>query len=455
MYLSTTYILHRSIANVRFLDGGKYWTSRFQTYRTAQSYTINHRNIQSRTKSTTTTTTSKAEGRINISRNPITNKSEMRIATLQFAPQLGDVEGNIKRADRLLKLIPPNANDGYAFDDEEEPGIEELRPDILVLPEMAFSGYNFPSLEAIRPYLEVQGHGPSAQWARRTAQRLKCKVCVGYPEIYQPDASSADGNNENENGSGLVANSAKMYNSLLVVDEAGEVIHNYRKRFLYYTDESWASEGEAEWSFKFLEFQPVMFDADTTSLLPESSRNPIQIPTTFGICMDINPYKFEAPFDAWEFAYRVLNSQSHLVIISAAWLVNDATSIMGKPSQLPDMDTFNYWIRRFWPLLEKKINYGDKQLNGFSSSTETKVIIVFANRTGVEDGGPGCLIPIATYAGTSTVVAITQKHESSSLDVKIHCWGIKGSREEGICFADTESEPKMTFVTKRSDDPSD
>jgi protein N-terminal amidase len=58
----------------------------------------------------------------------------MRIATLQFAPQLGDVEGNIKRADRLLKLVPGD------HDVSEEPGIEELQPDILVLPEMAFSG---------------------------------------------------------------------------------------------------------------------------------------------------------------------------------------------------------------------------------------------------------------------------------------------------------------------------
>lgn len=57
----------------------------------------------------------------------------MRIATLQFAPQLGDVEGNIKRADRLLKLTGEN-------DRPEEPGIEALKPDILVLPEMAFSG---------------------------------------------------------------------------------------------------------------------------------------------------------------------------------------------------------------------------------------------------------------------------------------------------------------------------
>lgn len=317
------------------------------------------------------------------------------------------------------------------------------------------TGYNFSSLEAIRPYLEIQGKGPSALWAQKTARRLKCKVCVGYPEIYRnPEASSADGIGENGSGDSLDTSLAKLYNSLLVVDEAGQIIHNYRKRFLYYTDESWASEGEAEWSFKSLEFPTGMSDA-ITEVTGETTKKSTPIPTTFGICMDINPYKFEAPFDAYEFAHRVLDSQSHLVIVSAAWLTNDANSIVSKSADSPDMDTFNYWLRRFWPLIEKKINYGDKQLDGFDSSAETRVILVFANRTGMEEGEPESLIPVAVYAGTSTIVAITHKKDSPQLDVKIHCWGIKGAKEQGICFADVDSEPEMTFVLKRVGDASD
>lgn len=72
--------------------------------------------------------------------SPISN---MRIATLQFAPRLGDVEGNIRRADELLKLTPPSSSTSISNGDDirsSGPGIEELRPDILVLPEMAFSG---------------------------------------------------------------------------------------------------------------------------------------------------------------------------------------------------------------------------------------------------------------------------------------------------------------------------
>lgn len=63
----------------------------------------------------------------------------MRIATLQFAPQLGDVEGNIRRANELLRLGSSDNSNGNDIQ-SSGPGIEELRPDILVLPEMAFSG---------------------------------------------------------------------------------------------------------------------------------------------------------------------------------------------------------------------------------------------------------------------------------------------------------------------------
>jgi protein N-terminal amidase len=310
-------------------------------------------------------------------------------------------------------------------------------------------GYNFSSIEAIRPYLEVQNEGPSAQWARRTASRLKCKVCIGYPEVSRNDTSTTESDSEK---------AETFYNSMLLFDETGKFVHNYRKRFLYYTDEIWASEGEPEWSFKSLEFNtgPTKMDADGLKL---------HVPTTFGICMDINPYKFEAPFTEWEFANRVLDSQSHLVILPTAWLVADAAIVDSMPGQLPDMDTFNYWIRRFWPLIDKKINYS-KPLEGFSTPTEKNIVLIFANRTGFESGAD--IARDATYAGTSTIVTITQKiisgsqvepedsqqdENAGSFEVKIHCWDIKGAREEGICFADTTTEPKMTFVTKkRSDD---
>lgn len=55
----------------------------------------------------------------------------MKLATLQFAPKLGDVEGNIRRADALLE----RARKRYGDD------LQKL--DLLALPEMAFTGVCF------------------------------------------------------------------------------------------------------------------------------------------------------------------------------------------------------------------------------------------------------------------------------------------------------------------------
>ncbi|KAJ9244592.1 hypothetical protein DTO207G8_2343 [Paecilomyces variotii] len=356
----------------------------------------------------------------------------MKIATLQFAPRLGDVEGNIRRANDLLK----RGKDGLS--------IESMRPEILVLPELAFSGYNFPSLEAIKPYLEPQSTGPTAKWAQETAKRLRCKICVGYPEIEKATSSSSP-ENGNSNSS---SSDDKYFNSLLVVDENGIILHNYRKRFLYYTDETWASEGDAERSF-------YTFNFDGQNGISQQ-QNKIQ--TTFGICMDINPYKFEAPFTDWEFANRVIDSKSPLVIISMAWLTLLGHEELAALREKPDMDTFQYWVRRFWPLLEKKMEH-DGDVDGTSGLTK-KVIIVFANRAGEEPGAEGK--DSARYAGSSAVVAVTQKSSSSAqggapeFDVKILCWDIMGAAEEGLCFADTKADPKLVFgLVPRSDSDSD
>lgn len=62
----------------------------------------------------------------------------MRIATLQFAPKLGDVDGNIQRANELLKK-----GKSVSLGDQTPPigiGVDLLKPDVLVLPELAFTG---------------------------------------------------------------------------------------------------------------------------------------------------------------------------------------------------------------------------------------------------------------------------------------------------------------------------
>jgi protein N-terminal amidase len=66
----------------------------------------------------------------------------MRIATLQFAPKLGDLKGNIEKANALLKTGKAVSVDGK----ELGVGVDLLKPDILVLPELALTGTYLPTV---------------------------------------------------------------------------------------------------------------------------------------------------------------------------------------------------------------------------------------------------------------------------------------------------------------------
>jgi hypothetical protein len=90
-------------------------------------------------------------------------------------------------------------------------------------------GYNFKSLKDISPYLEPTTAGISSLWARTTALKYECLVVVGYPE--KVDVSYK------------WPTSPEYYNSAIIVNNDGETIGNYRKTHLYYTDETWALEG--------------------------------------------------------------------------------------------------------------------------------------------------------------------------------------------------------------------
>lgn len=268
---------------------------------------------------------------------------------------------------------------------------------------------------------------------------------MGYPEIEREEATGSE----------------KYYNALLVVDENGEVLVNYRKTFLYYTDETWAAEGDAERGFKQLPF--------SSSALGDGGGDDASkmIATTFGICMDINPYRFEAPFTAWEFANRILDSRSQLVILSMAWLTHKDREQLNALGKKPDSDTFNYWIIRLMPLFRRHMEH-----DGGNPDGEKRVTVVFANRVGEEEGhgdGDGDRDGDAVrYAGTSAVLAFSQRpssapsspaktgdedgdeEEGSDLDVKVLCWDLMGATEEGICFADTASDPKLAFTLAKA-----
>ena len=60
----------------------------------------------------------------------------MRIATLQFAPKLGDLEGNIKRANELLERGKAVSISGHG----QRVNAKDMGLDVLVLPECALTG---------------------------------------------------------------------------------------------------------------------------------------------------------------------------------------------------------------------------------------------------------------------------------------------------------------------------
>ena len=257
----------------------------------------------------------------------------MRIACVQFDPQLMDVPGNQARAEALIAQR-----------------VARGCVDLLLMPEMAFTGYCFKDRTEILPYCELAENGPTASWCQRTARRLDCVVVAGFPE------RGRDG---------------RLFNSLLAVDAHGAVRHVHRKHFLYTTDESWATEGPAF----------------TRSELPGLGR------CAFGICMDVNPHQFKAPIDRFEFASSLFTPplghhelpegrrlNTDVVILAANWLRNPADAELGDEEHCRHL--VNYWAYRLSPALAQP------------------VVVAIANRVGVERdarfAGCSCVIDLRT-----------------------------------------------------------
>jgi len=321
----------------------------------------------------------------------------MKIATLQLDSKIRNVDHNIATANRILTTTPPPAD-----------------LDLLVLPELAFTGYNYPSRESIQPYLEPTTAGPTTQWAISTAKRYSCHVIVGYPEL-----STDVDHTVLPTSNGLSTEPLyKCYNSTVTVSPAGEILANYRKSFLYYTDESWAAEG------------PTGFFCDSLGFLGKVS---------LGICMDINPYQFEAPWDKYEFATHVVAGGAKLVVMSMAWLTSLPREEMEVEPGEPALETVSYWLQRFSPLMEASL------------AGREDVVVVFANRVGSERNEVselttkrGQIIPLGesvSYAGSSCAVRFNGG-KASILDMM-------GKGEEGLLVFDTEHVSRLDDVCKR------
>ena len=210
---------------------------------------------------------------------------------------------------------------------------------------MALSGYIFEDLKDIEPTLSYFDKGIQYDFASKLAKRLKCHVFLGYPEKTYDN---------------------KYYNSCMIVTPDGKSLPSTHKHFLYKDDKTWCAEGE---DFGYVEIK---------------IRNKI-IKLGIGICMDINPYEFTAPWKKMEFANFCLNKDVDLIIFPTSW----TDSHPGEDDIQYTLDAIDYWISRMEPYKKKKI--------------KKNVYLLCADRIGKEKD--------TTFVGVSCAVKLCPKLE--------------------------------------------
>ncbi|KAH7337094.1 carbon-nitrogen hydrolase [Rhizoctonia solani] len=283
----------------------------------------------------------------------------LRVGLVQFDPKVENVEYNIKRVKERIASLEPGT------------------VDLICLPEMAFTGYVFPTAESILPFVEHPDKSPSRDACAEIAQRLKCYVVAGYPASTEDASDPAGGTKKSE---GTARNNA------IVVDPNGQVIHEYTKTNMFETDLPWAQPGSGF----------------TTFTTPLESLGTVSV----AICMDLNPHppnvwtSVEGPY---ELADYCIEHNVQTLILLCAWL---DSGVSPEDTQF-DAQTVSYWIARLRPLW-------------YSGSDKYTVII--SNRTGTERG--------SKFAGSSTVLrSQANKHLPKILTVL-------GREEEAVRVVD-------------------
>lgn len=340
----------------------------------------------------------------------------LRVACVQINSLLGEIEINKSKIISLLSKIK-----------------HEI--DLIVLPELALTGYNFSSRDAIAPYLDKPGFTPSTEFGKYLSQQYKCFTVIGYPEL----------------------NNTTIYNACKLINPLGDEVYNYRKTFLYDTDEVWGCSENPERGFKSID---VILDKNYY-INKDDKTNYKSTRINFGICMDLNPYKFKSPFNAFEFSMACYHNDADLVVCPMAWLsplsplitdspdnraaqatVQDAThgdkyivdecsnvQLVQLPQQqglklspdTPDASTVNYHMLRFFPLLRHPQNY--------LPAVNKSVSVVACNRVGVESD--------VVYGGLSSIFTFIGGPKSEQIDFNnplVKLYGALPQAREAILY---------------------
>ncbi|KAK9450697.1 carbon-nitrogen hydrolase [Limtongia smithiae] len=268
------------------------------------------------------------------------------------------------------------------------------------------------------PYLEPTANGPTTEWARRTATKLGCHVIVGYPELASAPAASARQDSATENDD--VSGSGTIYNAAVVVSPSGEVLCNYRKHFLYEADERWgASPGRDGFACLDLEFSQKTPDKQPESGLADRHTS---LKVALGICMDLNPKGFVAPFEKFEFGNFAVAHNADMIVMPMAWLSAEKQDAHDEHREdVPEYRTISYWARRLTPIVRQYLHAD------LSRRKRTPTIFIAANRCGVEDGD-------TAYAGSTSAV-------SFAVDGSAQLVASLNAREEGLLSTTVDYEP--------------
>jgi protein N-terminal amidase len=146
--------------------------------------------------------------------------------------------------------------------------------------------------------------------------------------------------------------------------------------------------------------------------------------------MDINPYRFEAPWTAYEFFSHAVLKSASVILLTMAWLTTDAEPCPPEQAAVPDIHTLEYWLKRLHPLIAAAKD---------GRQHDEEVLVALCNRCGSEDGG-------AHYAGTTTVLGIPGGGDAVTL------YGVLGRGEEKLLVVDTADAPHAQRLVLRETD---
>lgn len=342
----------------------------------------------------------------------------LKTACLQLSPVHGDPRGNMRTADGILASL--SAEDGI---------------DVLLLPEMAFSGYCFDDVAHVRTVLESD-EGATVEWCKRHAVRLQCTLVCGYPRsvVENDEASRGQHPATTSDGASGDESSEKRYNAVVVVGPDGAVIAHYHKSFLYCIDKTWADEGAG---FMWIPIPNAGRggggsgndggggeddggggdggdggdSGDEGSGDEDEGGN--EVLASLGICMDINPREFEAPWRAYELANACLKHGSSVLLFSSAWTNKHPDD---DPATVPPVnrnEILTYWLNRLVPLVGSDVHF------------------VCANRVGMEKG--------ITFTGCSCVMSLKEPRLVAAM----------GPEDVGVMVQTIEVPTRRELATQR------